>query len=295
MSLKMSKTTKKILLSVVILVITALATWVIKQLEKPYYSKSVKEIPAFSGEPYVVINNNEPEFDKDDLDTDAYEFYSELDRLGRCGYAMACIGPELIPTEERESIGQVKPSGWQTVKYEFVDGKYLYNRCHLIGYQLTGENANACNLITGTRYLNVVGMLPFENMIADYIKETDNHVLYRVTPIFQNDELVARGVQMEAFSLEDNGEGICFNVYAYNNQPGVRIDYATGNSVADDSALGSGDGPEEVYILNTNSRKFHTSDCEQGKAIKDSNKQAIKSTRDLMIAQGYEPSGCCDP
>ena len=293
--MKMSKTTKKILLSVVILVITALATWVIKQLEKPYYSKSVKEIPAFSGEPYVVINNNEPEFDKDDLDTDAYEFYSELDRLGRCGYAMACIGPELIPTEERESIGQVKPSGWQTVKYEFVDGKYLYNRCHLIGYQLTGENANACNLITGTRYLNVVGMLPFENMIADYIKETDNHVLYRVTPIFQNDELVARGVQMEAFSLEDNGEGICFNVYAYNNQPGVRIDYATGNSVADDSALGSGDGPEEVYILNTNSRKFHTSDCEQGKAIKDSNKQAIKSTRDLMIAQGYEPSGCCDP
>lgn len=194
------------------------------------YSQSVKDVPAFSGTPYVVINNNEPEFSEKDITNQSFEFYSELDALGRCRYAMASIGYDLMPTEDRGSIGQVKPSGWHTVKYEFVDGKYLYNRCHLIGYQLSGENANEKNLITGTRYLNVEGMLPFENMVADYVKETKNHVMYRVTPIFDGDNLLARGVQMEAWSVEDNGAGICFNVYVYNAQPGVEIDYVTGES-----------------------------------------------------------------
>lgn len=217
-----------------LLVIAAMAlVWFLQRdALKPQYSDSVQNVPAFSGEPYIVINNNQPEFEDSELVTKSYEFYSDLDSLGRCGYAMACIGYDLMPTEDRGSIGQVKPSGWQTVKYDFVDGKYLYNRCHLIGYQLTGENANKKNLITGTRYLNVEGMLPFENMVADYVKETKNHVLYRVTPIYDGDSLVARGVQMEAFSVEDNGEGICFHIYAYNNQPGVTIDYATGDSFA---------------------------------------------------------------
>ena len=166
------------------------------------------------------------------MTTDSYETYSPLDALGRCGVVMSCIGQDLMPTEERGSIGQVKPSGWQTVKYDFVNGKYLYNRCHLIGFQLTGENANTSNLITGTRYMNVEGMLPFENMVADYIKETNNHVLYRVTPVFQDNELVARGVLIEAKSVEDDGDGILFCVYVYNNQPGVEIDYLTGLSKA---------------------------------------------------------------
>ena len=194
-------------------------------------SVALDEIPEFDGKTaYVAINDNVPEFDDSELVTTSYEEYAPLDALGRCGAAMACVGRDIMPTEERGSIGQVKPSGWQTVKYDIVDGKYLYNRCHLIGYQLTGENANKQNLITGTRYLNIEGMLPFEDMIADYVKETGNHVIYRVTPVFEGKNLVASGVQMEAFSVEDEGEGICFNVYAYNAQPGVSIDYATGES-----------------------------------------------------------------
>ena len=225
----MNKRIKRIWIPI-ILAVFALVSALIKGNQQPVYSESVANVPEFSGTPYVVVNNNEPEFDEKDLNTDAYEYYSSLDDFGRCGYAMACIGVELMPTEERDSIGQVKPSGWQTVKYDFVDGKYLYNRCHLIGFQLTGENANKSNLITGTRYLNVEGMLPFENMVADYVKETENHVLYRVTPIFDGDNLVARGVQMEGWSMEDGGEGICFNVYVYNNQPGVTINYKDGTS-----------------------------------------------------------------
>ncbi|MGM9936828.1 MAG: stalk domain-containing protein [Candidatus Ornithomonoglobus sp.] len=191
------------------------------------------EIPPYSGEPYIVVNGNKAYFDPSELTTEPFENYSELDELGRCGAAYANICKELMPTEARESIGSVKPTGWHTVKYDFVSGKYLYNRCHLIGYQLAGENANAKNLITGTRYLNVTGMLPFENMVADYVEETDNHVLYRVTPIFEGDNLVADGVLMEAESVEDNGEGVSFNVFCYNVQPGVIIDYATGDSWAE--------------------------------------------------------------
>ncbi len=179
---------------------------------------------------YLVVNENVPEFDESVLSTEAYESYSELDDLGRCGTAMANIGRELMPQEERGAIGQIKPSGWQTVRYDIVDGNYLYNRCHLIGYQLTGENANKQNLITGTRYLNVEGMLPFEDLVADYIKYTGNHVLYRVTPVFEGENLLASGVQMEAMSVEDHGQGVCFNVYVPNVQPGICIDYATGQS-----------------------------------------------------------------
>lgn len=193
---------------------------------------SLAEIPAYSGQAYVAINGNQPFFTEEDYTSASYETYSPLDGLGRCGVAQACIGQDLMPTEERGKIGSVKPTGWQSAQYDFVDGKSLYNRCHLIGFQLTAENANKQNLITGTRYLNVTGMLPFENLVADYIRETNNHVLYRVTPMFDGTDLVARGVLMEAWSVEDNGKGVCFNVYCYNVQPGVMIDYATGENRA---------------------------------------------------------------
>lgn len=190
-------------------------------------------LPPYSGEPYISVCGGDPDFSENEITSVSYEYYSELDALGRCGVCIASVGQDIMPTEKRGSIGQVKPTGWHTVKYDFVDGKYLYNRCHLIGFQLTGENANKRNLITGTRYLNVEGMLPFENMVADYVKETGNHVMYRVTPIFVGDELLARGVHIEAESVEDGGDGIMFNVFCYNVQPGVVLDYATGEGTAD--------------------------------------------------------------
>ena len=259
-------------------------------------AKSVEQVQGYNGEPYVVINENEPYFTEDELQEEAYESYSELDELGRCGAAEAVIGEELMPIEKRGSIGQIKPSGWQTVKYDSVDGKYLYNRCHLIGYQLTAENANEENLITGTRYMNVEGMLPFENMVADYIRETGNHVLYRVTPIFEGDNLVASGVLMEAKSVEDDGEEICYNVYVYNVQPGVEVDYATGDSWETDDALDTVNGEEEgTYILNTNTKKFHSPSCSGASDIKSENKEEYTGTRTELIAQGYEPCGRCKP
>ena len=193
-------------------------------------AESVEEIPEFSGEAYVAVNGNVPFFLAEEITDESYEYYSDLDALGRCGVTMACIGVDIMPTEDRGEIGSVKPSGWQSVKYDCVEGKYLYNRCHLIGFQLAGENANKKNLITGTRYLNIEGMLPFENLVADYVQETKNHVLYRVTPLFEEDHLVAHGVLMEGYSVEDEGEGVQFCVYAYNVQPGVIIDYTTGES-----------------------------------------------------------------
>ena len=220
----MRKNGKKLTLPSVVILLLAACVWYFIGGKQTQYSASVQDVPGFSNVPYVVINNNQPEFSDEDMVTEVYEMYSPLDYLNRCGYAMACVGQESMPTEERGSIGQIKPSGWHTVKYDCVDGKYLYNRCHLIGYQLTGENSNEQNLITGTRYMNVEGMLPFENVVADYIEETGNHVLYRVTPIFDGNNLLARGVQMEALSVEDGGEGVCFNVYVYNSQPGVQID-----------------------------------------------------------------------
>lgn len=288
------------------------------------------DVPAYSGKPYTAVNNNDPYFTSDNLTTEAFENYSELDALGRCGVAYANVCLETMPTEKRGSISEVKPTGWHSVKYDNVDGKSLYNRCHLIGYQLTAENANQQNLITGTRYLNVDGMLPFENMVADYVKETDNHVLYRVTPIFTGDNLVADGVLMEGYSVEDEGDGICFCVYAYNVQPGITIDYATGDSwlssekensdsssggnsaVSQSAADKSGTQQAAVqtesvketsapvstgteYILNTNTKKFHYPSCSSVKQMKASNKKEYTGSRDDLIAQGYDPCKKCNP
>lgn len=202
--------------------------------DPPQPNVLLEEIPAYSGSTYVEINGNVPDFTEADLTTEAFEIYSELDELGRCGPACANICRELMPTEKREDIHMVKPTGWHSSRYDSVDGKSLYNRSHLIAFQLAGENANEKNLITGTRYMNAEGMIPFENLVADYVKETGNHVLYRVTPVFQGTELVARGVQMEALSVEDNGVGVSYNVYLYNVQPGIRIDYATGDNWAEE-------------------------------------------------------------
>lgn len=236
------KKRNRALLSLVLLLALLAGLWYLRSAQggpqpvRPPAAVDLESIPPFSGEPYVALADNVPSFLPGEMTTSSYEVYSPLDGLGRCGVASACVGVDLMPTEERESIGQVKPSGWQTVKYDCVDGKYLYNRCHLIGFQLAGENANEKNLITGTRYLNVTGMLPFENDVADYVQRTDNHVLYRVTPVFVGTELVARGVQMEAYSVEDAGDGVCFNIFAYNVQPGVVIDYATGESRLEEDA-----------------------------------------------------------
>ena len=253
----------------------------------------LSDIPEYTDSPYVAVNGNVPYFSESDLTDVSFESYSDLDALGRCGVAEANIGQDLMPTEKRGAIGQVKPTGWHTVKYDQVEGKYLYNRCHLIGYQLTGENANEKNLITGTRYLNVEGMLPFENMVADYVKETGNHVLYRVTPIFTGDNLVADGVEMEALSMEDDGEGISFHIFAYNNQPGISINYATGDSTLSESSGTMTD--QQEYVMNTSSMKFHLPSCSSVSSIKDENKATYQGPRENLIAEGYEPCGRCNP
>ena len=269
-------------------------------------SISPDSIPAYSGQPYVTVNNNIPDFTDADMQTTSYEDYSNLDSLGRCGVANAIVGIDLMPTEERGPIGQVKPSGWHTIKYEGVDGNYLYNRCHLIGYQLSGENANEKNLITGTRCLNVTGMLPFEDEVADYVKQNNAHVRYRVTPIFEGDNLVASGVQMEAKSVEDNGAGVCYNVYVYNVQPGVIIDYNTGDSrkatdeelAAQTASTVSGQRSQETektYVLNTNTMKYHTPDCSSVTDIKENNRKEFTGTAAELQQQGYEPCGRCHP
>ena len=254
------------------------------------------DVPKFSGSPFIVINENVPGFTESEITDKSFEYYSPLDSLGRCGEAVASVGVDLMPTEKRGSIGSVKPTGWQTVKYDFVDGKYLYNRCHLIGFQLSGENANEKNLITGTRYMNVDGMLPFENMVADYVKETENHVMYRVTPIFIDNERVARGVLMEAYSVEDKGDGVSYCVYVYNVQPGVEIDYLTGDSkLAKNTSDGGSDGTVSEYILNTKTKKFHTPDCSSVSSISDDNKGTYTGTREEVINLGYAPCGSCKP
>lgn len=259
-----------------------------------------EQVPSYTGAAFTVVHNNVPYFTEADLTTESYETYAPLDGLGRCGVATACVGQDLMPTEKRGSIGQVKPSGWRMAKYDNVDGKYLYNRCHLIGYQLTGENANESNLITGTRYLNMEGMLPFENMVADYVKETGNHVLYRVTPVFAGNDLVANGVLMEAYSVEDKGEGICYCVYAYNVQPGIGIDYATGESwldneaaVMENASTDASDAEVHEYVLNDNTMKFHTPECSSVKKMK--NPQYVTTTREEVRNGGYEPCNMCCP
>lgn len=282
------------------------------------------QVPEYDGKnAYVCMNGNFPYFTEDELKQDTFEMYSDLDTLGRCVEASAMISQDLMPTEERGEIGQVRPSGWQTVKYNgYVEGNYLYNRCHLIGFQLAGENANEKNLITGTRYLNVDGMLPFENMVADYVKETGNRVLYRVTPVYDDDNLVASGVLMEACSVEDAGEGVCFNVYCYNVQPGITIDYATGDSSLDENFTGKyatdnvfsndsdkgrfsytaeGQGEEKevkkeaTYVINTNTWKFHRPDCSSVTDMASHNMKESTESRDALIGEGYSPCGRCNP
>ena len=286
---------------------------------------SLREIPAYSGTPYTEVNGNQPYFTEEELTTQSFETYSELDSLGRCGMAYATVGQDLMPTEPRGEIGAVKPSGWQLVKYDNVDGKYLYNRCHLIAYMLAAENANPQNLITGTRYLNVQGMLPFETKVCDYVKNTGNHVLYRVTPIFDGDNLLADGVLMEAYSVEDAGEGISFCVFAYNVQPGIGIDYATGDNWAESSGTYQSteasvaeetpapqpetdtavqitpelSAPQETqqttYVLNTNTMKFHYPTCSSVDDMKEKNKQIYTGSRDEVINMGYVPCKRCNP
>ena len=286
---------------------------------------SLREIPAYSGTPYTEVNGNQPYFTAEELTTQSFETYSELDSLGRCGMAYANVGQDLMPTEPRGEIGAVKPTGWHLVKYDNVDGKYLYNRCHLIAYMLAAENANPQNLITGTRYLNVQGMLPFETKVCDYVKNTGNHVLYRVTPIFDGDNLLADGVLMEAYSVEDAGEGICFCVFAYNVQPGIGIDYATGDNWAEGSGTyqstaapaavetpapqpetdtavqitPESSAPQEsqgiTYVLNTNTKKFHYPTCSSVDDMKEKNKQIYTGSREEVINMGYAPCKRCNP
>lgn len=253
-------------------------------------------LPAYSGTPYAVVDGNIPSFIKSELRTTAYEFYSELDSLGRCGFAIASCGREIMPAEgeTRGNISSIYPTGWVQAQYNGVSGGYLWNRCHLIGWQLSAENANRKNLITGTRYMNTSGMLPFENMVADYIKETNNHVAFRVTPIFEGNNLVCSGVQIEAYSIEDNGDGIQFNVYCYNVQPGITINYATGESsgdsiVEDDNQNeddGAGDGTDMVWIPSSGTKYHSKSTCSNMKNPKQVTKEEAEE-------DGYEPCKKC--
>lgn len=252
---------------------------------------TLQNIPEYSGTPYVELNQNIPDFEESEYTTEAFEQYSDLDALGRCQAAYANICQEIMPTEERGKIGMIKPSGWHTVKYDCVDGKYLYNRAHLIGFQLAGENANEKNLITGTRYFNVEGMLPFENQVADYVDETNHHVLYRVTPIYEGNNLVASGVTMEAASVED--EAIRFHVFVYNIQPGIHIDYATGESWEGEAVKEKAE--EVIFVINTNTKKFHRPGCGSVRDTKQQNRKETIETREELIDQGYSPCNRCNP
>ncbi len=268
---------------------------------------SLDDIPEFSGEPFVVINGGIPFFTDEEITTESFERYSELDELGRCGVAFACVGRDIMPTEKRDPNLDTEPSGWHSVKYDCVSGKFLYNRCHLIGHQLTGENDNEKNLITGTRYLNMEGMLPFENMVADYVKETGNHVMYRVTPIFGNNyDLVVKGVLMEAYSVEDKGEGRQFNVFCYNVQPGVEIDYFDGDSWLsgetpppdDDDGVTDGGGNSDgasTYVLNTKTKKVHLPTCHYAESMTETNRAESDKTLEELINDGYTACGTCKP
>ncbi len=297
---------------------------------------SLDEIPDYYGVAYVEINGGEPFFTDAEITDVAFESYSELDALGRCGVAFACIGIEIMPTEDRGEIGSVTPSGWEyggisnNNQYDFVENGYVYNRCHLIGYQLAGENDNEKNLITGTRYMNIEGMLPFENMVDDYVEDTENHVMYRVTPIYSGLDYVAQGVLMEAYSVEDDGRGICFCIFAYNVQPGVTIDYFTGVNVANGEKLpeidpseddrnesggstgdsdggdksdvgengengGESNGEAADYVLNTNTKKYHRHDASCVNNMKEENRENYHGTKEELEADGYVACKICKP
>lgn len=292
---------------------------------------NLEKIIEYSDESYLILNDNYPFFDTENVPFISQEYYGDLDELGRSTYAYAILGSDLIPEEENPGVGQLRPTGWHTIRYdELINDRYLYNRCHLIAYQLTGESSNINNLITGTRYLNIEGMSQFENMIAEYIHETENHVVYRVTPVYDGDNLVASGVLMEAYSVEDQGQGICFNVYCYNVQPGIDIDYKTGESeiaegymallpgvlpiignTTDEDIVSNMEEPsfepapsvtaepgsvyQITYVLNKNTHKFHYQSCSSVQQIKDKNKAYHTGTRDEIIAMNYKPCGRCNP
>ena len=287
---------------------------------------AAEAMAAYSGTISVSVNNGVPEFAANEITTASYEQYGSLDSLGRCTTAIACVGIDIMPTEERGSIGTVKPTGWNQNKYPgIVDSEppYPYNRCHLIGYQLTGENANEKNLITGTRYFNIEGMLPYENKVANYVKSTGNHVMYRVTPVFSGNNLLCDGVKIEAYSVEDSGKGVSFNVFCYNVQPGIKIDYSDGSNMIDDGfvvtqAVNSDESvsrnmpsenaavaapaetPTEVsqgvsYIANKNTKKFHYPSCSSVSDMKEKNKLYYEGSRDDLINQGYVPCKRCNP
>ncbi|WP_292144287.1 DNA/RNA non-specific endonuclease [Butyrivibrio sp.] len=288
--------------------------------------EAAESAASFAGSASVAINNNVPEFTADEITTDSYESYGNFDSLGRCTAAMACVGKDIMPTEERGSIGSVKPTGWNQNKYPGIvnsEPPYLYNRCHLIGYQLTGENANEKNLITGTRYFNIEGMLPYENRVAGYVESTGNHVMYRVTPIFSGNNLLCDGVKMEAYSVEDGGSGVSFNVFCYNVQPGVLINYADGSNQLDEGfVITSNETEQEItksspvqtetaveaqseqadqppqsasYIANKNTKKFHYPSCSSVSDMKEKNKLYYEGSRDDLINQGYVPCKKCNP
>lgn len=282
-------------------------------------SLDLKKIPAYDGAPYTEINDNKPTFTKRQLTTKEFKKYGDLDNQGRCTTAYANVSPKTLPNKRRGSIGMIKPTGWHTVRYdEIVDGKYLYNRCHLVAHELAGEDANEKNLITGTRYMNVQGMLPFENRVADYVKSTGNHVLYRVKPIFDGKDPLAKGVHMEAESVEDKGAGISFNIYCYNVQPGVHIDYHTGESYAKSGESKAGKtqtrgqkgygaarkhtssskqetGARQEFVINQNTKKFHYADCPSARRILSKNRTTVKTTAEALIKQGYSPCQNCHP
>lgn len=266
---------------------------------EPVAGLEPSSIPAYDGAAYVEVDGGVPSFSEADFSAPA-EAYAPLDSLGRCGAAMAVVSRDTMPTGERGSIGMVKPSGWHTVRYDdLISDRYLYNRCHLIGYQLTGENANERNLITGTRHMNVEGMLPFENEVADYVEATGNRVLYRVTPVFVGEELVARGVQIEALSVEDGGEGVSFNVFCHNVQPGIEIDYETGESRRSQTAVDAGGSDSDVhsegtaYILNIDSGKFHLPGCPSVARLAERNGLDTVSTFEEMVCAGHSPCAIC--
>lgn len=279
-------------------------------------------VPAYAGDPSVELNDNAPVFDEADRQRSTFEEYAPLDEWGRCGAAYAMVGRETMPTTPREPIGDVRPSGWQHDAYAWVDQRFLFNRCHLIGWQLTAENANERNLITGTRSMNTLGMLPYENEVASYVRRTGNHVLYRVTPVFGNGDLVASGVLMEAESVEDGGAGVCFCVWCYNVEPGVVIDYRTGESHADgtigpqrdasDGSVSSGPNraaraftiPDDAcrveesqadYVLNVHTGKFHLPDCPSVADMREENRFAFGGTREQLVELGFSPCGYCNP
>lgn len=264
-------------------------------------------VPPYSGQAYADINGDVPFFTEEEMTTEAFHEYWPLDELGRCTGAYACVGPETLPTQKRGDISSVKPSGWNTNRYSDIDGEMLFNRCHMIGHMLTGQDANERNLITGTRYMNTEGMLPFEESVVMYVEGTGHHVMYRVRPYFDGDNLVCDGVLMEARSVEDPLVQFC--AFCYNVQPGFEIDYATGDNWREESGKDDGvksivavpaDTAEEVergfhYVLNTNTHKFHMPYCDSVCDIKDKNKEESTLDRDTLIEMGYSPCKRCNP